>query len=91
MIVGPPGGGKSTIYRTLAQTLTKLNPSEKINVDIMNPKVFDENSAYYGVYDPKTVEWKDGLFTHFYRKAYQSLHDQTPDIPGCVSLREFQV
>lgn len=43
MLVGPTGGGKTTNYKTLAETMSALtDPNDdrfaKVHVDVLNPK-----------------------------------------------------
>ncbi|KAI8732024.1 dynein heavy chain 6, axonemal [Biomphalaria glabrata] len=67
MLVGPTGGGKTTIYRILEKALTSLYNQgvqnefyQPVHVYVMNPKSITMNELYGGV-DKQTLEWKDGL------------------------------
>jgi len=64
MIVGPTGGGKSVVLNTLAAAQTKLGLATKLYT--INPK---ERSVVelYGVLDPNTRNWTDGLLSNIFR------------------------
>ncbi len=65
MVVGPTGGGKSVVLNTLAAAQkralglpTKLFP--------INPKMLTTDELY-GVLDPATRDWTDGLLSKIFR------------------------
>jgi len=64
MIVGPTGGGKSVVLNTLASAQTKMGIATKLYT--INPK---ERSVVelYGVLDPNTRNWTDGLLSNIFR------------------------
>jgi len=64
MIVGPTGGGKSVVLNTLAAAQTKMGIPTKLYT--INPK---ERSVVelYGVLDPNTRNWTDGLLSNIFR------------------------
>jgi len=64
MIVGPTGGGKSVVLNTLAAAQTKMGIHTKLYT--INPK---ERSVVelYGVLDPNTRNWTDGLLSNIFR------------------------
>eukprot|EP00906_Rhabdomonas_costata_P000974 RCo001402 len=64
MVVGPTGGGKSVIIRTLqnAQTDLKL-PTRLFTVNAKAQGV----SELYGVLDATTRTWTDGIFSNIFR------------------------
>ena len=64
MIVGPTGGGKTVALGTLcrAQTLANL-PTKQF---IINPKAIPV-SELYGMLDPTTRDWTDGLLSNIFR------------------------
>jgi dynein heavy chain, axonemal len=65
MIVGPTGGGKSTVINTLCQAQTKLGLSTKLY--ILNPKACSVIELY-GILDPTTRDWTDGLLSNIFRE-----------------------
>ncbi len=66
MIVGPTGGGKSVVLNTLAEAQTRLGIPTKLYT--INPK---ERSVIelYGVLDPATRNWTDGLLSNIFREV----------------------
>ncbi|XP_053520536.1 dynein axonemal heavy chain 6 [Artibeus jamaicensis] len=75
MLVGPTGGGKTTVYRVLAETLGNL---QKLGIDhpfyqpvktyVLNPKSITMGELY-GEVNNITLEWKDGLMALSVRAA----------------------
>ncbi|XP_015260407.1 PREDICTED: dynein heavy chain 10, axonemal [Cyprinodon variegatus] len=65
MIVGPTGGGKSVVINTLCQAQTKMGLQTKLYP--LNPKAMDVNELY-GVLDPDTRDWTDGILSNIFRK-----------------------
>ena len=74
MLVGPTGGGKSTIYQTLATALTHLPVPKVVNVAVLNPKSLSINELY-GVFDENTRDWSDGLVANLVRTAIEENDD----------------
>lgn len=70
MVVGPTGGGKSVVLQTLCQAQTKLGRPTKLNV--INPKAIPV-SELYGVLDPDTRDWTDGLLSNIFREMNKPL------------------
>ncbi|XP_066123630.1 dynein axonemal heavy chain 6 [Saccopteryx bilineata] len=75
MLVGPTGGGKTTVYRILAETLGNLrqlgidNPFyQPVKTYILNPKSITMGELY-GEVNNITFEWKDGLMALSVRAA----------------------
>ena len=66
MMVGPSGSGKSTAWKVLLKSLERLEGVEGVSY-IIDPKAISKEDLY-GVLDPNTREWTDGLFTHILRK-----------------------
>ncbi|KAI4873222.1 hypothetical protein NFI96_025127 [Prochilodus magdalenae] len=67
MLVGPTGGGKTTVYRVLADALQALyeaghkNPFyQPVKTYVLNPKSVSMGELY-GEVNPLTLEWRDGL------------------------------
>ena len=65
MVVGPTGGGKSVVINTLARSQTKLGLHTKLY--ILNPKACSVIELY-GVLDPVTRDWTDGLLSNIFRE-----------------------
>lgn len=61
MVVGPTGSGKSTVIDILKKV-------EKVFIFCLNPKAQTVNELY-GIMDPQTREWKDGLLSKTFRTA----------------------
>jgi dynein heavy chain len=66
MVVGPAGGGKSVVIDTLAKAQTKLGLTTKLN--ILNAKAVTV-AELYGVLDPVTRDWTDGLLSNIFREV----------------------
>jgi dynein heavy chain len=81
MLVGPTGGGKTSVYRILADTLETLKKKGQKNAQyqpvtlmVMNPKSITMGELY-GEEDPLTMEWKDGLMAKCVRQASSTYND----------------
>jgi dynein heavy chain, axonemal len=83
MTVGPTGGGKTTVLRTLQQSLTFLRNEmhsadaafQVTHLHTFNPKCI-KMGELYGEYNLLTNEWTDGLGSTLIRSA---VADTTPD------------
>lgn len=64
MLVGPTGGGKSVVIKTLANAQTLMGLPTKIF--ILNPKACSVIELY-GILDPLTRDWTDGLLSNIFR------------------------
>ncbi|XP_030369376.1 dynein beta chain, ciliary [Scaptodrosophila lebanonensis] len=64
-IVGNAGTGKTKIWQTLRETyrIQKLNPV----CHVLNPKALTSDDLF-GIVNPTTREWKDGLFSSIMRE-----------------------
>uniref|UniRef100_A0A8C8Z9L8 Dynein axonemal heavy chain 6 n=1 Tax=Prolemur simus TaxID=1328070 RepID=A0A8C8Z9L8_PROSS len=88
MLVGPTGGGKTTVYRVLAETLGNL---QKLGIDnpfyqavktyVLNPKSITMGELY-GEVNNVTLEWKDGLMALSVRAA---VNDTSEDHKWIIS------
>ncbi|CAK7297493.1 Dynein axonemal heavy chain 6 [Vulpes lagopus] len=88
MLVGPTGGGKTTVYQILAETLGNLH---KLGVDnpfyqpvktyVLNPKSITMGELY-GEVNNITLEWKDGLMALSVRAA---VNDTSEDHKWIIS------
>lgn len=74
MMVGPSGSGKSTAWRTLLKALERYEGTEGV-AHVIDPKAISKE-ALYGVLDPNTREWTDGLFTHVLRKIIDNVRGE---------------
>lgn len=74
MLVGFAGSGKSSVYLTLLKALEKLEGIEGIYHQI-DAKVMSKEELY-GVLDPTTREWNDGLFTSTLRRVVDNLRGE---------------
>jgi dynein heavy chain len=70
MVVGATGGGKSVIINTLARAQTKMGQPTKLFV--LNPKA-QSVAELYGVMDPDTRDWTDGLLSNIFRELNKPL------------------
>ena len=77
MIVGPPGGGKTTIYQVLAEVMNKLHEARSsderikpVKYKVLNPKAISMGELY-GEVNLETQDWQDGLASKILRKFTQ--------------------
>lgn len=70
MVVGQTGGGKTVILNTLARTQTKLG--KRTHLFTINPKAITV-AELYGVLDPDTRDWTDGLLSNIFREINKPL------------------
>eukprot|EP00163_Fabomonas_tropica_P031148 TRINITY_DN730_c1_g1_i6.p1 TRINITY_DN730_c1_g1~~TRINITY_DN730_c1_g1_i6.p1 ORF type:complete len:4200 (+),score=1431.71 TRINITY_DN730_c1_g1_i6:1002-12602(+) len=70
MVVGPTGGGKSVVIETLATAQTSLGLTTKRFT--INPKA-QTVLELYGVLDPNTRDWTDGLLSNIFREVNRPL------------------
>lgn len=66
MLVGTSGSGKTLAWKVLLKALERLEKVEGV-AHVIDAKAMSKE-ALYGVLDPNTREWTDGLFTHIIRK-----------------------
>ncbi|KAK3866515.1 hypothetical protein Pcinc_027959 [Petrolisthes cinctipes] len=74
MMVGPSGSGKSSAWRVLLKALERYEGIEGV-AHVIDPKAMSKE-ALYGVLDPNTREWTDGLFTHILRKIIDNVRGE---------------
>ncbi|CAF0871119.1 unnamed protein product [Rotaria sordida] len=65
MVVGPTGGGKSTVISTLVQAQTRMSLPTKVHT--LNPKACSVIELY-GFLDTTTRDWTDGLLSNIFRE-----------------------
>ncbi|ESO12478.1 hypothetical protein HELRODRAFT_155577 [Helobdella robusta] len=71
-IVGNAGTGKSCVWKTLYKANQNMK-KKPIAVDL-NPKAVTNNELF-GIINPATREWKDGLFSYVMRDLANNSHD----------------
>jgi len=69
-IIGNPGCAKSTIWKTLAKTMTSIG--HETVYDIIDPKAVTADELY-GCMNPKTKEWKDGVLSVMMRNMNKNI------------------
>uniref|UniRef100_A0A8C5D5F6 Dynein heavy chain hydrolytic ATP-binding dynein motor region domain-containing protein n=1 Tax=Gouania willdenowi TaxID=441366 RepID=A0A8C5D5F6_GOUWI len=83
MLVGPTGGGKTTVYTILADTLEALHHTEEqannpffqpVKTYVLNPKSVSMGELY-GEVNTLTLEWRDGLMALSVREAVNDSSD----------------
>lgn len=74
MLVGASGCGKTTAWKVLLESLEQLEQKEGI-AHVIDAKAMSKDSLY-GVLDPNTREWTDGLFTHIIRKIIDNIRGE---------------
>lgn len=74
MLVGPAGGGKTTIYKVLAECLKKLRQQgsederfQEVKYKVLNPKAITMGELY-GEINLESQDWIDGLASKILRK-----------------------
>ncbi|CAF1153283.1 unnamed protein product [Adineta ricciae] len=65
MVVGPTGGGKSTVINTLVQAQTRMGLPTKVYT--LNPKACSVIELY-GFLDLASRDWTDGLLSNIFRE-----------------------
>ena len=71
MVVGPTGAGKSVIINTLARAL-KEDTDIPTEIAVINPKSITL-SELYGILDPDTRDWTDGLLSKTFKLMNQPM------------------
>ncbi|KAI7825176.1 dynein heavy chain [Gamsiella multidivaricata] len=75
MMVGPSGSGKSNAWQVLLAALEVVEGVEGQSY-VIDPKAMSKE-ALYGVLDPTTREWTDGLFTNILRKIVDNVRGES--------------
>ncbi|XP_049850938.1 dynein heavy chain, cytoplasmic-like [Schistocerca gregaria] len=71
ILMGPSGSGKTTAWSVLAEAVGRLEGREKkvgSKTHVFDPKAVTQEELF-GVLDPVTREWTDGLFTGLLRRV----------------------
>ena len=71
MIVGPTGGGKTVVLDTLKAARLKAE-GVVVKYYVINPKAQPLNELY-GVMDPVTRDWTDGILSKLFRELNEPL------------------
>ncbi|KAL4640265.1 dynein heavy chain 6, axonemal [Arapaima gigas] len=81
MLVGPTGGGKTTVYTVLARAAETLHHAghegaffQPVKTYVLNPKSVTMGELY-GEVNPLTLEWRDGLMALSVRAAVNDFSD----------------
>ncbi|XP_065684969.1 cytoplasmic dynein 1 heavy chain 1 isoform X1 [Hydra vulgaris] len=74
MMVGPSGSGKSMAWKVLLKALERYEGVQGV-AHVIDPKAISKEDLY-GVLDPNTREWSDGLFTHTLRKIIDNVRGE---------------
>ena len=71
MLVGPTGGGKTSVYNVLARAMSALagQGQFKVHLHVLNPKSIKIPSQLYGDYNEATHEWSDGILAYTVREC----------------------
>ena len=69
MLVGPTGGGKTSVYKVLSSGMSALanQGQAKVHLQVLNPKSIKIPSQLYGDYNEATHEWSDGILAYTVR------------------------
>ena len=73
-LLGPPGCGKTAVWRTLQRALQLSG--HKAVANVINPKSVTRDELY-GFLHPQTREWKEGLLSATYRSMSQAHSSNT--------------
>ena len=82
MVVGPTGAGKSVVINTLANA-NKEWRNEPVRIYTINPKMIP-NRELYGVLDPVSRDWTDGLLSKIFRDCNQELPEGKAELRWIV-------
>ena len=80
-VMGPPGCGKSSTWKTLAKARSEISKDRATKCVDLNPKAVQPEDLY-GYVHPQTREWKDGLLS----KTMRDLGQEVPETPKWIIL-----
>jgi len=80
MVVGPTGAGKTTVIEGLKRAQNVPGVSS-CTIFTMNPKAQDLFELY-GVMDPQTRDWTDGILSRTFRIANECIPERGPNDKG---------
>ena len=72
IVVGPTGGGKTTVTEALAAGMAVAPINRSVKIHVMNPKA-QPVLELYGELDPATREWTDGILSNKFRSLNEPL------------------
>ncbi|VDM73118.1 unnamed protein product, partial [Strongylus vulgaris] len=75
MLVGASGSGKTMAWKVLLKALERHEKIEGV-AHVIDAKAMSKD-ALYGVLDPNTREWTDGLFTSVIRKIIDNVRGES--------------
>ncbi|KAF8367390.1 dhc-1 [Pristionchus pacificus] len=75
MLVGASGSGKTTAWKVLLKALEKWEKVDGV-AHVIDAKAMSKDDLY-GVMDPNTREWTDGLFTSIIRRIIDNVRGET--------------
>ncbi|KAK6731031.1 hypothetical protein RB195_007476 [Necator americanus] len=75
MLVGASGSGKTMAWKVLLKALERFEKIEGVS-HVIDAKAMSKD-ALYGVLDPNTREWTDGLFTSVIRKIIDNVRGES--------------
>eukprot|EP01155_Anaeramoeba_flamelloides_P010253 Anaeramoba_flamelloidesa325155_517.p1 GENE.a325155_517~~a325155_517.p1 ORF type:complete len:3661 (-),score=1024.13 a325155_517:18-11000(-) len=75
MLVGPSGSGKTAAWRVLHEALQDPINKKFGEFHIIDPKSISKEDLY-GVLDPTTRDWTDGILTHILRKIVNNVRGE---------------
>nr|CAH0104711.1 unnamed protein product [Daphnia galeata] len=74
MLVGPSSSVKSSACLVLLKSLERLEGTEGV-AHVIDPKAISKE-AFFGLLDPNTLQWTDGLFTGILRKFIDNVPEE---------------
>jgi len=72
IVVGPTGGGKTTVCDACAAAMMTPSINKSVKIFVLNPKA-QTCAQLYGLMDPSTREWTDGVLSNIFRNMNQNL------------------